>query len=92
MRHHPTLTLSATLGMYTHVPNSIEIWTLKPRRAIQEPGMQLHFLPLDEVHRHLTLRGCVILDEVPCDDYVSVPGHASTSHCIIFAKVPPNTR
>lgn len=49
--------------------------------------MQLHFLPLKEANRHLNLRGCVTLDEEPCDDHVSVPGRSSTAHCVVFAKV-----
>lgn len=57
------------------------------RRAIQEPGMQLHFLPLEEANRHLNLRGCDMLNNEPCDDHVSVPGRSSTAHCVVFVKM-----
>ena len=56
------------------------------RLAVEERGMQLHFLPLDEATRHLTERGCVVLAEEPCDDHVSIPDRASTAHCVTFAK------
>ena len=48
--------------------------------------MQLHFLPLDEIRRHLDARGCAILAEDPCDDHVAIPGRNSTSHCVTFVK------
>jgi len=57
-----------------------------PSRAIEEPGMQLHFLPLHEANRHLALRGCTVLSTKPCDDHVAVPGRASTAHCIVFTR------
>jgi hypothetical protein len=60
--------------------------TLDSRRAIEEPGMQLHFLPLHEANRHLALRGCTVLSTKPCDDHVAVPGRASTAHCIVFTR------
>ena len=53
---------------------------------MEERGMQLHFLPLDEATRHLEERGCVILEEEPCDDHVAIPDRASTAHCVTFAK------
>ena len=57
------------------------------RRALEEPGMQLHFLPLAEVYYHLRIRGCSVLDKQRCDDHVFVPGRDSTAHCVLFAKL-----
>lgn len=56
------------------------------RLAVEERGMQLHFLPLDEATRHLAERGCIVFEVEPCDDHVSIPDRASTAHCVTFAK------
>lgn len=58
-----------------------------PGRALAEPGMHLHYLPLSEVHDHLVSRGCRVADSQRCDDFVSIPTRNSTSHCVIFVKV-----
>lgn len=57
------------------------------RLAVEERGMQLHFLPLMEATRHLSERGCLVLAEEPCDDHVSIPDRASTAHCVTFSKL-----
>ncbi|KAJ8601020.1 hypothetical protein CTAYLR_007964 [Chrysophaeum taylorii] len=57
-----------------------------PARAVLEPGMQLHYLPLDEVVGHLAARGCRALGVERCDRFVSIPERNSTSHCVVFAK------
>ena len=56
------------------------------RLAVEERGMQLHFLPLDEATRHLTERGCVVLEAEPATTTTSIPDRASTAHCVTFAK------
>ncbi|KAJ1449274.1 S-adenosyl-L-methionine-dependent methyltransferase [Pelagophyceae sp. CCMP2097] len=59
-----------------------------PARAIGEPGMHLHFLPLAEATRHLAERGCAVLATSRCDGHVRIPNRNSESHCVTFAKLP----
>ena len=56
------------------------------RLAVEERGMQLHFLPLDEATRHLTERGCVVYWKRPCGTRVH-PRPRVDGHCVTFAKV-----
>ena len=57
-----------------------------PQRAIAEPGMHLHYLPLNEAIRHLHLRGCDTLHTEVCDDFVTIPQRNSSAHCLVFLK------
>lgn len=57
-----------------------------PRLALSEPGMHLHYLPLEEMYRHLRLRGCSPVAELKCDDHVFIPDRDSTSHCVVFSR------
>lgn len=57
-----------------------------PALAIQEAGMQLHYLPLAEIERHLEYRGCAVLSKRRCDDMVAIPGRNSSSHCLTFFR------
>ena len=57
-----------------------------PQRAIDEPGMQLHWLPLSEVYVHLERRGCFALHTLECDDMVSISDRRTSSHCVVFGK------
>ena len=60
-----------------------------PARAIAEPGMHLHYLPLNAALRHLALRGCRPLNHYACDNFVSIPFRNSSSHCIVFRREQP---
>ena len=57
-----------------------------PQRAIDEPGMQLHWLPLSEVYAHLERRGCFALHALECDNMVSMADRRTSSHCVVFGK------
>jgi len=73
-----------TLTFYTDAPYIAA--RCDPNRATLEPGMHLHYLPLDEIKRHLQLRSCSVLTHQLCDHFVSIPFRNSTSHCVVFVK------
>ena len=76
-----SLSLSLSLSKAAHTTFCFRL------RAVAEPDMQLHYLPLLEARRHLSERGCAVLATEACDDFVAIPGRDSTSHCLIFAKL-----